>query len=143
MRLETPICGAARPIPCAAYMLAHISSTSCASSGPKSVTGAPFFESTGSGYFTTWWIFVPSASTVAAVAFSSSVFVSLISKSPNLFAVSLEVAFQLIQAVAAEFFQHQPRDGKRDHGLAGDARCRHDADVRPLVRCLGGLARFE
>src|ERR1700744_5755955 len=144
MRLDTPICGAARPMPWAAYMLAHISSTNCASSGPKSVTGAPFLESTGSGYFTIGWIVVPSASVVAGVvAFSISVFVSLISKSPNLFAVAVEVALQLVEAVAAELLEHEPRDGECNHGLACDACCRDDTDVRPLVRCLRGLARFE
>src|ERR1700761_612801 len=144
MRLDTPICGAARPMPWAAYILAHISSTNCASSGPKSVTGAPFFESTGSGYFTIGWIVVPSASVVAAVvAFSSSVFVSLISKCPNLFAVAVEVALELVEAVAAELLEHQARDGECNHGLACDACCRDDTDVRPLVRCLRGLARFE
>ena len=53
IRCEIAICGAASPIPCAAYMLSNISSTSFLSAASKTVTTAPFCASTGSGHFTT------------------------------------------------------------------------------------------
>ena len=52
MRLETPTCGAARPMPCEAYVVSNMSATSLRSSALNSVTGSPGCSSTGSGYFT-------------------------------------------------------------------------------------------
>ena len=52
-RCERAICGAARPMPWATYMLSNISATSVRSASSKTVIGAPGFASTGSGYLTT------------------------------------------------------------------------------------------
>ena len=51
MRLEMAICGAARPIPCAAYMDSNISSMSLARAESNSVTSTARLARTGSGYF--------------------------------------------------------------------------------------------
>src|SRR5215469_11874309 len=51
-RCERPICGAARPMPCASYMDSNISSTRVFSLSSNTVTGSPRLASTGSGYFT-------------------------------------------------------------------------------------------
>ena len=51
-RLEMPICGAARPTPCAAYMDSNMSSASFFSSPSKTVTGSAGLSSTGLPNFT-------------------------------------------------------------------------------------------
>src|SRR5271163_668022 len=56
MRIFLPICGAARPTPCAAYMLANMSSASSASSASNLVMGLVDFSRMGSPYFTILWI---------------------------------------------------------------------------------------
>ena len=47
-----PICGAARPTPCAAYMDSNMSATSACSSSSNFSTGFVGVSSTGSPYFT-------------------------------------------------------------------------------------------
>ena len=53
IRCEMLICGAASPIPCAAYIDSNISSVSFFSFASNTVTFSPGFDNTGSGHFTT------------------------------------------------------------------------------------------
>ena len=52
----------------------------------------------------------------------------------ELFAVAVEIAPGLFQAVASKFFKHGIRQLERDHRLSHHAAGRHRCDVRPLDR---------
>src|ERR1017187_4719642 len=98
-RIEAPTCGAARPIPCSAYMVSNISAISLRSSALKSVMGSPGRERIGSGYLTILRIIRQL-------------------ESPYLFDVSVKISSQFQRRIAAEFFLGQPRKGQRHHRLA-------------------------
>ena len=86
MRLETPTCGAARPMPCEAYMVSNMSATSLRSSALNSVTGSPGCCEHRLGIF-----------------HNLQNHCAFCLKAPYLFDVSVEISFQFQQRVAAEF----------------------------------------
>src|SRR6266849_1307559 len=128
MRMLLPICGAASPTPCAAYMLANISSASFSSSASNFVIVAAGFSSTGSRCFSIGYVLragaSPTASGAAAVTASELV---------DLLAIAFEIAPHLSQRVSTKFLQKSIGQHKGYHGLARHPARRHHAPVGTLI----------
>src|SRR2546430_5467599 len=134
-----PICGAANPTPCAAYIEANISSASCSSSASNSLTGAPGFSRMGSPYLTIGQILGAGDVTwdvSAAPPLAGSELV-------NLSGIVVKIPPHLRERVSPKFLQKSIRQHKCDHGFPGDCPGRHHAPIRPLVRRLHRLLRHH
>src|ERR1700722_8262378 len=131
-RFDTPTCGAARPIPCEAYVVSNMSATSSRKSALNSVTGSPGCESTGSGYLTILRI-------IAAFYLLHSCLV-LILVVPYLFDVATEIPLHFEHRVATEFLLRQACDCERYHGFGGHARGRNYTNIAAFVAGARSLA---
>src|ERR1035438_8057639 len=116
-RFDTATCGAARPIPCSAYVVSNMSAMSLRNSALNSVTGSPGRESTGSGYLTIFRI----------IGFCE--YLRLCSIVPYLLDVSVKISSHFQCGIAAEFFLCQACDGERHHGLGHHAGGGDDANI--------------
>src|SRR5580658_8273207 len=115
MRCATPICGAARPTPLAAYMDSNMSSTSLFSSGvSNSVTAAVCFSSTGSPNRTIEYV-------IRNLSPASEVFYLLL--------VAFKIPARLLQRVAAKLLQECLRQNDGDHRFADHTGGGHNATV--------------
>src|SRR5579871_482757 len=132
-RMLFPICGAASPTPCAAYIVANMSSTSSSSSPSNLVICLDGFSRTGSPYFTMSYILRVGAAAPGAGAAASEL--------GNLLGISLEVTLCLAERVSPKFLQKSVGQHKRDHRFACHSRCRNDAPVRSLIGRRNGLFR--
>src|SRR5579859_233048 len=133
MRLETETWGAARPMPCAAYMVSNMSATNLRSLSSNSVTGSPGCWRTGSGYFT----MVSSIGVLRARAFPRYL------KIPDLLDVAFVVPLQFLSRIAAEFLHDFFGDDEGYHGLGCYPSGGDYADVGAFIAGAGGFAGVE
>src|ERR1700756_5053183 len=120
IRLLIPICGAARPTPCAAYMDSNMSSISVLSASSNSVTVAAGVSRTGSPYRTMGY--------------------TIYSSEPlQLLLIAFKIAQRLGHGITTELIQRAARQGERDHGFRSHACRRHHTDIRALIRSLHRL----
>ena len=116
-----PICGAASPTPCAAYIDSNMSSTSFFSSRVE--LGHRFGRVSSTGF----------RISRSDRSFSESI------RSSQLFAVALKVAHGFDHRVAAKFLQRASGQRQCHHGFGGHAGRRHHANIGALVSRLHRL----
>src|SRR5216683_6731875 len=144
-RMLFPICGAARPMPCAAYMVANMSSASSASSASNLEMALDGFSRMGSPYFKMVKILRAGplgggAALVSAAAVFASFNLGLgASEVVDLSGIALEVAAKLLQGVPPKFLQKSIGEDKCNHGLGCDGSRGHHAPVGALVSSLNRL----
>src|SRR5688572_11005787 len=126
-RRGTPICGAARPMPGAAYMVATMSSISACTDSSMTGTGSEGACRTGSPYFTMGRMGMVSRDVNGGPVRSAS---GGAARAPG----RVEVAGELARRVAPELLQQRVREHPRRHGLADDGGGGDDAGVAALHR---------
>src|SRR5208282_5062775 len=134
-----PICGAARPTPCDAYMVANISSASCASCSSNFLTTGVGFSSTGSPYLTILWIVRTGACAICGSAARTSPAVTISSELVDLLGIAVEIPPHLGERISSKFLQKSIREHKCHHCFSGNTPGRHHAPVGTLVSCLHRL----
>src|SRR5260221_1674687 len=130
-RRGTPICGAARPTPGAAYIVATMSSTRDRIPASISPTGRAGACSAGWPYFTMSRIAMPLGRVRGDRPLLGLARVPL-QQGALAGAGGREVVEELGKGVAAEFLQHGVGQDERDHGFADDAGGGDDAGVAAL-----------
>src|SRR5690606_12219385 len=120
-RSGTPICGAARPIPGAAYIVSIMSSMRRLRSASKRSTGA-------AGTARPAWPYRTIGRSMAGLR--------ALDRHAEPFGVAGRVAVHgrahFVHRVAAELLEHGVREDERHHGLADDGRGGYRADVASL-----------
>src|SRR5271157_587120 len=128
-----PICGAARPTPCAAYIVANMSSAICASCSSNFLTTGVGFSSTGSPYLTILWIVRTGACASCGSAARTSPAVTISSEFADLLGIAVEIPPHFGERISSKFLQKSVRQHKSYHGLSSNTPGRHHAPVGTLV----------
>src|SRR5580704_2880990 len=134
-RRVKPICGAAKPTPCAAYMEANMSSVSCSNSASNFFTVTVGFSRMGSPYLTI--LYILRAAAVASM--DAGACVGATSELVDLSDIIVEIPPHLRKGISSKFLQKSIRQHKCDHRFSGHCPRGDDAPVRALVSCRNGF----